>query len=372
MDKIFEVTITPLDTVFFRDAKPFTMGDDSWGNGLFPPAPSVLYGAIRSAYLYQHPHILEEGLVDTDQDPSKSIEVIGVNLNYKTRDLFPLPLDLVQQLDRLKEEEKEDKKRGLQYAEVCLLNLGGEEEGDGSQQILSKGLGQIDVLTKKDTKVELLSLGLLAENVYDKYLKGRDVFNNAVRKAYTLDQLFVEEPKIGNQSARTLLTDNDRALYRVGFKRMKKDLSFNVKVRSLADLSVLNKSFIRLGGEGKLAKLAVKEIELKNKPIKLDTVFKLVLTSPTFFEKGWFSQELADVGFELITAVVGSPVAIGGFDLAKKCPKPLRKAVPAGSVYYYRASSEAQINSFFNGKFSLCKVEADRKQGYGLFKLAKK
>lgn len=38
------------DTLFFRDGKPFSMGDDVWANGVFPPYPSTLYGALRASY----------------------------------------------------------------------------------------------------------------------------------------------------------------------------------------------------------------------------------------------------------------------------------------------------------------------------------
>jgi len=43
--------INPFDTFFFRDGKPFTMGDDSWADGIFPPSPSVIYGALRTAWI---------------------------------------------------------------------------------------------------------------------------------------------------------------------------------------------------------------------------------------------------------------------------------------------------------------------------------
>lgn len=44
------ISLEAIDTLFFRDGKPFTMGEDNFASGIFPPAPSVLYGALRSAY----------------------------------------------------------------------------------------------------------------------------------------------------------------------------------------------------------------------------------------------------------------------------------------------------------------------------------
>ncbi|MCS7030135.1 MAG: hypothetical protein NZL92_01195, partial [Gloeomargarita sp. SKYG116] len=43
-------TLTPLDVLMFRDAKPFTPGERAWASGRFPPTGHVISGAIQ-AYL---------------------------------------------------------------------------------------------------------------------------------------------------------------------------------------------------------------------------------------------------------------------------------------------------------------------------------
>jgi len=40
-------TITPLDVLLFRDAKPFTPGERAWAGSIFPPSHHVIAGAIR-------------------------------------------------------------------------------------------------------------------------------------------------------------------------------------------------------------------------------------------------------------------------------------------------------------------------------------
>jgi len=42
-------SMTPLDLLLFREAKPFTPGEGSWAEGLFPPLPSPVFQALRSA-----------------------------------------------------------------------------------------------------------------------------------------------------------------------------------------------------------------------------------------------------------------------------------------------------------------------------------
>ncbi|HEC25711.1 MAG TPA: hypothetical protein ENI54_06865, partial [bacterium] len=62
------VEIDALDTLFFRDGKPFTMAENRWADTVFPPFPSVIYGALRSAYFANH--IEELGKAKTDDDPT--------------------------------------------------------------------------------------------------------------------------------------------------------------------------------------------------------------------------------------------------------------------------------------------------------------
>jgi CRISPR-associated protein Cmr3 len=45
---IYWYTLTPLDVLLFRDAKPFTPGERAWAGGNFPPTGHAISGAIRS------------------------------------------------------------------------------------------------------------------------------------------------------------------------------------------------------------------------------------------------------------------------------------------------------------------------------------
>jgi len=40
-------TLTPLDVLMFRDAKPFTPGERAWAGSTFPPNGHAIAGAIR-------------------------------------------------------------------------------------------------------------------------------------------------------------------------------------------------------------------------------------------------------------------------------------------------------------------------------------
>ena len=67
------IKLDPLDTLFFRDGKPFSMGEETWGNCIFPPSPSVIYGALRTAYFSNHIDLLEKA--NTKNDPTSNLVI---------------------------------------------------------------------------------------------------------------------------------------------------------------------------------------------------------------------------------------------------------------------------------------------------------
>lgn len=72
-------TITPLDVLMFRDAKPFTPGERAWASGdIFPPNGHTLAGALRGA--------LSEKI---------DFRLIGPFLSHSQTLYFPRPLNFV-------------------------------------------------------------------------------------------------------------------------------------------------------------------------------------------------------------------------------------------------------------------------------------
>jgi CRISPR-associated protein Cmr3 len=55
---IYWYTLTPLDVLLFRDAKPFTPGERAWAGGNFPPTGHAISGAIRSILGDRQPKIV--------------------------------------------------------------------------------------------------------------------------------------------------------------------------------------------------------------------------------------------------------------------------------------------------------------------------
>lgn len=141
-----------------------------------------------------------------------------------------------------------------------------------------------------------------------------------------------------------------------------------------------------LGGEGKLAGLTISDKTSnwpslpKLEPINGHMRFKLVLTTPALFDrlgKRWLPEGFAEktenrvtvwsgvlngVACEIISACVGKPQKVGGWDLANNGPRDLTCYVPAGSVYFCRAKAD-QLEHIKNlhGR----KIGLDTEYGFG-------
>lgn len=113
----------------------------------------------------------------------------------------------------------------------------------------------------------------------------------------------------------------------------------------------LDQQLARLGGDGRLVRLRVldgmKEWEIADRlrELVLATVGRLrglllYLATPTVFDNGW-RPTVDPPGCQLVAAAVGKPRTIAGWDLAKRGPRPIFRAAPAGSVYLYRLSDDA-------------------------------
>jgi CRISPR-associated protein Cmr3 len=94
--------ITPLDTLFFRDGKPFSWGEETWAEGIFPPYPSTLYGALRT--LWFAANIKELKKAKAPDDPTKNIKINGIFIKRHRILYFPIPMDFVK-----KKKNKENK-----------------------------------------------------------------------------------------------------------------------------------------------------------------------------------------------------------------------------------------------------------------------
>jgi len=345
--------IRPLDTLFFRDGKPFSRGDESWADGVFPPYPSVIFGALRTWYITNHAEAFSKKVI------GESAGIVIKNIQYRIPKgiYLPMPLDLAEP------KEKDKKKKRLEQSdkEYEVVRLKPQKiEG-----LLSNHPCQTILIPPPGYIVEEVEHGLVQQEDMKTYLNSPGE-HFKIRK---LDDFAQTEPKTGIGRNDFTNTASDALLYRVGMRRASEfEILINFESPENDTLSKQQSFFIKLGAENKVAQLrsSRQRIAISPEDVKLEgNRFKLYLSTPAIFDQGW-KPDLSKFGIQanLVAAAVGKPVHIGGFDMAEGKPKVMYKAVPAGSVYFYETSED--INFVKEKLFGKAISEKMPEQGFGI------
>lgn len=375
------VQIEALDTLFFRDGRPFTMGEDTWANGVFPPSPSVFYGALRSALLSLDKTIFPKLVNDTlgSNAEFNNIRILSINLAVDGTAYFPIPLDLVQKKEKTRKEKRKLKaKKVVDVHGLSVIKVDNESYSSTQTQDLLQYGGEGDI--------EAVSEGYIKREDFVEYLK--EEVDDITAK--TLEELTLVEPKVGIGKSYSTNTAEEGALYRAGMRRLK-NVKFYLNVETA--ISFKDQKLLKLGGEAKAVRLKQDEYDAIEQNLSFEQKdivgksFKVYLASPTLFEQGWLpswinpktnkgtytNKDGKSLSLELVAAAVGKPLLIGGFDVKIGEPKTMYRAVPAGSVYYFKVISDKDVNiSVFFDRQSfndeLFGVDY-KKQGFGKYYL---
>ena len=356
------IEIKPIDTLFFRNGKPFDMGEDNWAEGIFPPSPRSFYGAIRSAYFAANSSLI--GLANTNEDPTNSLRIKGFWIKRGDGLFCSSPLDYVR--------EKNDKTGRLIPAKLGKRSevFAGMTKGGYPFEFIP--YSNDDVQSSADYMID--SYALFDYDPYD------DIYG------YEVNSFFSSEPKIGVGLDNNTRSNSEGKLYRVGLNRLHSSFDQEKQAFKEQVSFVLEYDFdfvpkvLKLGGEGKTAICSIYNNDKLTEEIytpdqsEESKFFRVVFLTPSFLKKGWKLDlsEFLDDEFEikLISAFVGKPEAIGGWNIKEKKPKPMKKAVPAGSTYYFQIKSD---HSFDDITMELKKTpvlnndEQAGREGLGLF-----
>jgi len=315
-----------LDTLFFRDGKPFSMGEETWAKGIFPPYPSTVHGMLRSVYFSDHLNQLSGA--NTPADPTTRLTIYGYLPSLNGAPAFPIPNDLYA-IDKSKNQK------------ALLFKF---RESDAGGGIISSYKHAFVLETHGNVKIEELGgKALLRKEVFENYLNGKAGEYPFER----ITQYVEDEPKIGIGRDFNTRTASEGKLYRVSMQRpqgKEGEITFLVKFNGI---TLPEKGLSRFGAE-------IKAIEYENysfpnisNPLDdNDTHFKIYLASPAVFEEGLYPGEwFKNHGLKLLAAASGRHQYIGGFDLSKQEPKEMRRAVPAGTVFYIEETGVKKAGS---------------------------
>jgi len=348
-----QIAIRPIDVWLFRDGKPFTAGEDHAAETLFPPSPFTLQGAIRTKVLADKGVNLAEFAKNGERNPDPDV---GYGDNFgklrlrgpllmlckdgKWERLIPMPADVV------KIGERYDLLRP-NFDLPFVTNL-----PNGSL-----------LWTQKAERVSDAK-GWLPESEWANYLQGK-----APEQVVSGEELFAHEPRFGIAIDTSKGTTQEAMLYQVRFVRLKEETALWAEV---CGVSLNAKGFLRFGGEGRAATYEKLQQQQCLRPLSQFNFarnakrFKVVLVTPAWFSGGWQPKggnwsKIFGASVRLIAAAVPRPLHLGGFDVAKGIPKPMRAFVPAGAVYFFEADEPLKLAGDFT--FTETPEEISRRNG---------
>ncbi|MDZ7879502.1 MAG: type III-B CRISPR module-associated protein Cmr3 [Saprospiraceae bacterium] len=353
-----EIRIEPLDTLFFRDGKPFTIGEETWADSNLLPSPSVIYGALRTAIATQ------EGIEFEDiEDKLKEDKVSVKNIYYYTDgNRLPMPLDFVELKHNTDKNEKN---------KVWIVNA---LELLPKKSIIHKAKqhGFTHFLKHKD-QAETIDDGLISTADFEDYLIG---YLDEVKVKRVSKNYIDNEPKIGIGRDDSTKTSDAGSLFRTDMKRFKKknlkEPALKIGVCLKTDLGI--NTLVRLGGEGKIIDLS--HLPKDTLPFKINTqdidfdesIFRVYLSTPAIFWDGYptFPSKWG-INATLIAACVGKPLSIGGYDMKNNKPKPMYQVVPAGSVFYFDCKDDLSLlQKVLNDNQGMALSDVYPEQGFGI------
>jgi CRISPR-associated protein Cmr3 len=344
------IEINALDPLFFRDALPFEMGNENNGGIQFPPNPTVLRGMLRSMNVYQNERF------DNSHDSTKDIEITSIQLLNNSTPIFPLPLDIMA--------FKKDKNK--------TTNLILEHKGLNSLPF------DYELRPKELDKAEDLAGHFLTITAFRQYLDtGRAVFTTQ-GNLINISDFTTSETKFGIGRSRETQTTLEGKLFRIPLIRLSKNENQQIKMKisfSQKD-QIIDNGFTRLGGEGKMSYFKKVEQEQIYQPNFEGNRFKLYLSTPAIFEQGELPNietlsNKAGVKIKILTCAVGKQQYIGGFDMVQKTPKPMYRAVPAGSVYYCEIENATDMPKIIQQLNGQSITDFLKEDGFGIVYIAK-
>lgn len=379
MDTVW--TFKALDSLFFRDSRPMNAGETVWIESQFPPTGRTLQGAIRTAILNHLGVSFHDFLHSPDQEKLRTeigdgdnlglLDLSGPFLLHNKVPLYPVPLDLMR-------------KREGNDIEFSLLSP--------SETVTPSDLGEIRFPVLKEGKLGFKPITdcFVDEQGMMKLLQG-EADSTLSKHIYVLraddkdeKPLTFREYKVGLARNNQTRTAMDGRLFAIAQVRPGEDLEIAVPVRGLQDHHVPQADFIQLlGGEGKMAKVSVasswKFPEPEINDLGDSVKFKLVFITPASFPgSGWLPETAScwsqDDGasywevstsfgtFDVLSGCMSKPFRQGGWNHALRYPRDLRSYIPAGSVYFCRASASQKEKIL---KLHTQKIGCETEYGFG-------
>lgn len=348
--KILSVEIEPLDTLFFRDGRPFEPGMPAQG-GL--PVPQTIAGALRTWLLRREGVDLAalaaaikggDSFIEATASQNANVASIG-RLEFSgpwfSKDgerLVPIPATL---------EIKDENEKVFRLDPFKYGLPGWKPRTNGLLPLWRRGRERAkparDCYLRPDGLQRFLAGGVPE---YAEIIRSEELFAYEHRTGIGLD-------------AQTG-TAKEGLIYAIRMLRLQSNVTLAVDIVGASeDLAICpdDEDILAIGGEARRAIVRRTAARWKWPAVTPEQRGKrlVLLTTPAPFN-GWKPPTLTPVA-----AAVPGNVPVSGWDLARGGPKPNRFAVPAGSVYFLNETSNLS-----NSGQPLC-ADEDAALGWGAY-----
>lgn len=379
------LTLTPRDPLIARDGRPFGIGQGHRMRALTWFLPSVLAGALRTLLGKSTSEEFSEATVHA----LKQMTVVGPFLQLKNELYFPAPADLVVWKDDTADNP------ALRRQAMPLrpfMDGSSDTECDLPGRLVPVHITQ-DV--KPERAPEFWSATAMYRwlcNTEEKMISAPPTPEDATPESGYLASLSQDKRTHVRIDAQSGASEDSLLFMTVGldFSRKGPETSLSIAARVDSDqtfgeyLAQLD-TFHPFGGERRLLHWGQGNAAAWAPPQEVRRTMqgkqniRLILATPAVFTHGWKPGWLDDelrgsppgttVTVRLVSACINRWKPLSGWSLEKNQvgPKPLRRMVPAGSTFFFIVES-GDATELFDQLWlhSVCDVEQDRRDGFGL------
>jgi len=341
---------TPLDTLFFRDGRPYNQQELNQTDvaSRFPPAPPPLVGALRAALARGQGWSQGDWTPDIkavlgDGEALGALQFFGPYLLRQDNPLFPVPTFLLGIPSKGKEGEWTNITR-LRPGPLLYCDLSGgkpvrlpvPEESNGGLKEMAGCWITLEAMEK------ILDSGLPSPE-----------------EIIASKQILREELRVGIERNDKTRTTEEGALYSSRHIRLDNKVALALQIYGLA--AQWNPvSPAPVGGENRMAWIDIKEGEVPLppcpdlSPVDGKVRYTVILLTPaTLPGAAWPGpgDSLDQMPGKIVSACIGRPLQIGGWDSIGSRPLPLHPFLPAGSAWFMEAdASQSKTISDWHGK----------------------
>jgi CRISPR-associated protein Cmr3 len=338
--------LEPLDVLFFRDGRPFEAGIRVGGQAIMP---QTLAGALRTALLdragcnfrvlgaaMQGGASFAAALAAQSAELATIADVSARGPWFCCEDepLLPVPADLMRAEDG-------------SFARLRPL-------GDVLPGWSPEEPGLLPPWIRSYARYEQ-AYGYVTIAGIARYLNGDVPRSDDI---IGLDKLAANDSRVGIVIGSDSMTTERSLIYAAEYLALAPGVSLYAELigpQTVVDSAFTTETAIPLGGQSRYVRVRRRASVDWPTPSVGGEGRLLLLTSPAPFTARWRPE-----GLDLVAAAVPSHVAVSGWDLARRGPKPTRFATAAGSVYFCRGLPE------FASRASLCEGD-DANLGWGSF-----